>query len=172
MCSTWPKKQQGAGDPSEQMGSTGKGYTFCQAIHSADRGEDRTLHGHPDSFCLRPEEAAIAQSPRGRHSGPRATEDQYIDIQAESGIIAPDRSLSPALGKRQIHQIKYITQLPTRYPQFVFFANLPQYVKDPYKRFLERQLRERFDLSGSPVQIYIRKKKRLRSSYSLWPMIL
>lgn len=64
----------------------------------------------------------------------------------------------PPSVKGKYIKIKYITQLPTRYPQFVFFANLPQYVKDPYKRFLERQLRERFDLSGSPVQIYIRKK--------------
>ena len=64
----------------------------------------------------------------------------------------------PPSVKGKYVKIKYITQLPTRYPQFVLFANLPQYVKDPYKRFLERQLRERFDLSGSPVQIYIRKK--------------
>ncbi len=55
-------------------------------------------------------------------------------------------------------KIKYITQLPTLYPQFVFFANLPQYVKDPYKRFLERQLRDRFELSGAPVDIFIRAK--------------
>jgi GTPase len=63
----------------------------------------------------------------------------------------------PALKGKYV-KIKYITQLPTGYPQFVFFANLPQYVKDSYKRFLERQLREHFDLAGSPAQIYMRKK--------------
>ncbi|MBI1317262.1 ribosome biogenesis GTPase Der [bacterium] len=55
-------------------------------------------------------------------------------------------------------KIKYITQLPTHHPQFVFFANLPQYVKEPYRRFLERQLRDNFDLTGAPVDIFIRPK--------------
>lgn len=64
----------------------------------------------------------------------------------------------PPAYKGKYIKIKYITQLPTAYPQFVFFANLPQYVKDPYKRFLERKLREHFDFSGAPVEIYLRKK--------------
>lgn len=64
----------------------------------------------------------------------------------------------PPAHKGKYIKIKYITKLPTRYPQFVFFANLPQYVKDPYKRFLERKLREHFDLQGAPVEIYLRKK--------------
>ncbi|HBY68571.1 MAG TPA: ribosome biogenesis GTPase Der [Flavobacteriaceae bacterium] len=53
---------------------------------------------------------------------------------------------------------KFITQLPMPYPTFAFFANLPQYVKDPYKRFLENKLRENFDFTGVPVKIYLRKK--------------
>lgn len=63
----------------------------------------------------------------------------------------------PALKGKYI-KIKYITQLPSHHPQFLFFANLPQYVKEPYKRFLERQLRAQFNFSGAPVQIYLRKK--------------
>ena len=55
-------------------------------------------------------------------------------------------------------KIKYITQLPTPYPSIAFFANLPQYIKDPYKRFLENQLRKEFDFHGVPITIYIRKK--------------
>lgn len=56
-------------------------------------------------------------------------------------------------------KIKYCMQLPnTRVPSFVFFANLPQYVKDPYKRFLENKIREKWNLSGTPVNIYIRQK--------------
>ncbi|MEZ4874157.1 MAG: ribosome biogenesis GTPase Der [Flavobacteriaceae bacterium] len=55
-------------------------------------------------------------------------------------------------------KIKFCTQLPTPYPTFAFFANLPQYVKDPYKRFLENKLREHFNFNGVPVTIYIRKK--------------
>ena len=55
-------------------------------------------------------------------------------------------------------KIKYITQLATYYPSFAFFCNLPQYVKEPYKRYLENKLRENFDFKGSPVIVYMRKK--------------
>lgn len=55
-------------------------------------------------------------------------------------------------------KIKYITQLPTLYPQFVFFCNLPQYVRDPYKRFVENRMREMWDFHGVPVNIYFRAK--------------
>ena len=55
-------------------------------------------------------------------------------------------------------KIKYITQLPTRYPQFVFFCNLPQYIRDPYKRFVENRLREMWDFHGVPITIYFRAK--------------
>ncbi len=63
----------------------------------------------------------------------------------------------PALKGKYI-KIKYCMQLPTPMPQFVFFANLPQYVKDPYKRFLENKIREKWDFSGVPIDIYIREK--------------
>ncbi len=55
-------------------------------------------------------------------------------------------------------KIKYITQLPTPYPQFVFFCNLPQYVRDPYKRFVENRMRELWDFNGVPITIYFRAK--------------
>lgn len=64
----------------------------------------------------------------------------------------------PPAWKGKYIKIKYITQLPTRSPSFAFFCNLPQYVKEPYKRFLENKLRSKFDFLGCPVQIYIRKK--------------
>lgn len=64
----------------------------------------------------------------------------------------------PPAWKGKYVKVKYITQLPTRFPAFAFFCNLPQYVKEPYKRFLENKLREHFDLTGCPVQIYMRKK--------------
>ena len=56
-------------------------------------------------------------------------------------------------------KIKYITQLPnTQVPSFVYFANLPQYVKEPYRRFLENKMREKWNLTGTPINIYIRQK--------------
>ena len=55
-------------------------------------------------------------------------------------------------------KIKYVTQLPTRFPAFAFFCNLPQYIKEPYKRFLENKLRENFALTGCPIQIFCRQK--------------
>ena len=63
----------------------------------------------------------------------------------------------PALKGKYV-KIKYCMQLPTPTPQFVFFANLPQYVKEPYKRFLENKIREHWDFSGVPIDIYIREK--------------
>lgn len=64
----------------------------------------------------------------------------------------------PPAYKAKYVKIKYIMQLPTPQPQFAFFCNLPQYVKEPYMRFLENKLREHFDFNGVPVSVYMRKK--------------
>ena len=64
----------------------------------------------------------------------------------------------PPAWKGKYVKIKYITQLPTRSPSFAFFCNLPQYIREPYRRFLENRLRENFDFSGCPLQIFIRQK--------------
>lgn len=64
----------------------------------------------------------------------------------------------PPAWKGKYVKIKYVTQLPTKFPAFAFFCNLPQYVKEPYKRFLENNLRRNFNLTGCPVQIFIRQK--------------
>lgn len=55
-------------------------------------------------------------------------------------------------------RIKYVTQLPVYTPSFAFFCNLPQYVKDPYKRYLENRMREKYDFSGVPIRLFFRKK--------------
>lgn len=64
----------------------------------------------------------------------------------------------PPAYKGKYIKIKFCTQLPTPTPQFAFFANLPQYIKPPYKRFLENKMREHFDFHGVPIVIYFRKK--------------
>jgi GTP-binding protein len=64
----------------------------------------------------------------------------------------------PPAWKGKHIKIKYATQLPTVYPSFVFFCNHPQYIREPYRRFLENQLREKFPLTGVPVEIYFRQK--------------
>jgi GTP-binding protein len=63
----------------------------------------------------------------------------------------------PAIKGKYI-KIKYCVQLPTPSPQFVFFCNLPQYVKEPYKRFTENQLRKEFGFTGVPIEVYFRQK--------------
>lgn len=64
----------------------------------------------------------------------------------------------PALKGKYI-KIKYITQLPdTQVPTFIFFANLPQYIKEPYRRFLENKIRSQWDFTGTPIQLFFRKK--------------
>ncbi len=64
----------------------------------------------------------------------------------------------PPATKGKLVKIKFCTQVPTAVPTFTFFANLPQYIKDPYKRFLENQLRQHYDFKGVPIQIFMRKK--------------
>ena len=64
----------------------------------------------------------------------------------------------PPATKGKYIKIKYVTQLPTPTPQFAFFVNLPQYIREPYRRFLENNMREQWDFSGVPMQIYFRQK--------------
>ncbi len=68
-----------------------------------------------------------------------------------------DQNPPPATKGKYI-KIKYCMQLPTHTPQFAFFANLPQYIRDPYRRYLENQLRERYNFNGVPISIYFRQK--------------
>ena len=71
--------------------------------------------------------------------------------------IVKEQTPPPAVKGKWV-KIKYITQLPTPYPQFVFFCNLPQYIRDPYRRFVENRLRELWDFHGVPITIYFRAK--------------
>jgi len=65
----------------------------------------------------------------------------------------------PPVNKGKVVKIKYITQIPnTQVPSFVFFCNLPQWVKEPYKRFLENRIRENWNLKGTPINIFMREK--------------
>jgi len=64
----------------------------------------------------------------------------------------------PPAYKGKYVKIKFCTQLPTPYPQFAFFCNLPQYVREPYKRYLENKIREHYSFSGVPISIFMRKK--------------
>lgn len=64
----------------------------------------------------------------------------------------------PPAVKGKYIKIKFCMQLPTHTPQFVFFANLPQYIRDPYKRYIENKLRENYDFSGVPIEIFFRQK--------------
>lgn len=64
----------------------------------------------------------------------------------------------PPIHRDKMVRIKFVTQLPTAFPSFAFFCNLPQYVKDSYKRYLENRIREQWDFSGVPIEIYFRQK--------------
>jgi GTP-binding protein len=68
------------------------------------------------------------------------------------------RDQPPPIYKGKSVSIKYITQIPSQVPTFAFYCNLPQYIKDPYKRFLENRFRERYDFSGVPIRLFFRKK--------------
>jgi len=64
----------------------------------------------------------------------------------------------PPAVKGKFIRIKYVTQLPTHAPAFAFYCNLPQYIREPYKRYLENKIRENWDFSGVPISVFIRKK--------------
>ena len=84
---------------------------------------------------------------------------QRIATSKLNEIMLPEiEAYPPPAYKGKFVKIKYITQLPTKTPQFAFYCNLPQYVKDPYKRFLENKIRKHFNFTGVPIEIYIRKK--------------
>ena len=84
---------------------------------------------------------------------------QRISTSKLNEIILPFiQKVPPPAIKGKYIKIKYCTQLPTPTPTFAFFANLPQYIKEPYKRYIENKLRECFDFSGVPIHIYFRKK--------------
>tara|TARA_B100001250_G_scaffold154261_1_gene132570 strand:+ start:804 stop:2108 length:1305 start_codon:yes stop_codon:yes gene_type:complete len=84
---------------------------------------------------------------------------QKISTSALNQLMLPlIEQIPPPAIKGKYIKIKYCTQLPTPTPTFVFFANLPQYIKEPYKRYIENKLRDHFDFSGVPIQIYFRKK--------------
>src|SRR5690606_19329257 len=68
------------------------------------------------------------------------------------------QSYPPPATKGKYIKIKYVTQINGRSPMFAFFCNLPQYVKDPYKRFIENKLRENFGFEGVPIDVFFRQK--------------
>lgn len=73
-------------------------------------------------------------------------------------LLAAVESYSPPTVKGKFIRIKYVTQLPSRTPAFALFANLPQYIKEPYRRYIENQIRDNFDFTGVPIQVYFRQK--------------
>ena len=82
-----------------------------------------------------------------------------IPTKAFNNVMLPIiQKTPPPSFKGKFVKIKFCTQLPTPHPQFVFFCNLPQYVKEPYKRFLENKIREEYNFEGVPIQIFFRKK--------------
>jgi len=84
---------------------------------------------------------------------------QKIKTSALNELLLPiiERNPPPALKGKHI-KIKYITQLPVRYPTFAFYCNLPQYIKEPYKRFIENKLRKHYNFTGVPISIFFRAK--------------
>lgn len=78
--------------------------------------------------------------------------------QLNEAMLPEIENYPPPAWKGKYIKIKYITQLPTKWPAFAFFCNLPQYIRDPYKRYLENKLREHFSFRGCTVQIFLRQK--------------
>jgi GTP-binding protein len=88
-----------------------------------------------------------------------ANRNNRVSTSALNNKLLPEieRRPPPAIKGKYI-KIKYVTQLPAKTPAFAFFCNLPQYIKDPYKRFIENKLRMHFDFTGVPIRLFFRKK--------------
>ena len=96
------------------------------------------------------ETAKAVYENRIRHVGTRKLNEEMLPL---------IEAYPPPSMKGKYIKIKYCSQLPdVHVPSFVFYANLPQYVKEPYKRFLENKIRERWDFSGTPINIFVRQK--------------
>ena len=100
--------------------------------------------------CLVREETAVDVYKRRSQRIPTRKLNDYI-------LPIIEKNPPPALKGKYV-KIKFATQLHSPHPQFAFFCNLPQYVKDPYKRFLENKLRAEYNFSGVTIDIFIRKK--------------
>ncbi|HPB57041.1 MAG TPA: ribosome biogenesis GTPase Der [Bacteroidales bacterium] len=95
------------------------------------------------------EKAIEVNENRKRKVSTAQLNDQLLEIIKET---------PPPIVKDKVVKIKYVTQLPTSFPAFAFFCNMPQYVKENYKRFLENKIRSLWNFSGVPIEIYFRKK--------------
>ena len=95
------------------------------------------------------EEAMMVFENRNRHIATSKLNELLL------GVI---EAYPPPAYKGKYIKIKYITQLPTKIPSFAFFCNLPQYIRDPYKRYLENKIRCNFNFKGIPIQLYFRQK--------------
>jgi GTP-binding protein len=95
------------------------------------------------------EEAMMVFENRNRHIATSKLNELLL------GVI---EAYPPPAHKGKYIKIKYITQLPTKTPSFAFFCNLPQYIRDPYKRYLENKIRSNFNFKGIPIQLYFRQK--------------
>ena len=95
------------------------------------------------------EEAMMVFENRNRHIATSKLNELLL------GVI---EAYPPPAHKGKYIKIKYITQLPTKIPSFAFFCNLPQYIRDPYKRYLENKIRSNFNFKGIPIQLYFRQK--------------
>lgn len=86
---------------------------------------------------------------------------QKFSTSSLNELLLPDIEHNPPPAhKGKYIRIKYITQIPTYVPTIAFFCNLPQYIKDPYKRFLENKLRQHYSLTGVPIRMFFRKKNK------------
>jgi GTPase len=95
------------------------------------------------------EEATKVFENRSRHIPTRKLNDTLLPMFAAT---------PPPIYKGKEIKVKYVTQMKTAYPSFVIFCNLPQYIKEPYMRFVENRIREKFEFTGVPMEVYFRKK--------------
>jgi len=86
------------------------------------------------------------------------TENKKFTSQLNAKLLPDIEHYPPPINKGKSVSIKYVTQLPTYTPCFAFYCNLPQYIKEPYQRYLENKMRTHFNFEGVPLNLFFRKK--------------
>ena len=124
-----------------------------------DSRADLAVHGHSHRVHVQREKAAGVEGLETALEVRQARASKVPTSELNDVLLPIIDHYPPPAWKGKYVKIKYITQIPSQTPTFAFFCNLPQYIRDPYKRFLENQLREHYNLHRGAHSFVLQKKK-------------
>jgi GTP-binding protein len=140
------------------VGSDRKGNQHGQAVQGGNLKRIAPIDYAPVLFTSVPDKQRIYQTIETAVKVYKNRSQRVPTSALNDALLPAIEHYPPPSLKGKYVKIKYITQLPTKTPTFAFFCNLPQYIKEPYERYLENQIRKNFDFEGVPINTVFRKK--------------